>query len=308
MSYLLEHPLAGATYFLLALAAITLVARQRHLSIGCACFSLVAAFASGVVSIEGVIALAVFLCLCLWHFSLRRGGTILAFPGATVLSGLLVVAAALVIAAHTIIPGFHNVKIIDKMVMSEGGIPFSMYFNFDKVASAWILAVCGGFFPTAASVRGTAKEQAGAGRSLTIGAACLAGCIIVMIPVSMALGYIAFDPKIMPFFWIWALNNLVFVAFSEEILFRGMIQESLSAGFTRLGWSWAPYAALVISALLFGLPHVYGGWTYVWLATIAGLFYGTAFMKTRRVEASIAVHFLLNFVHALFFTYPALFK
>ncbi|GGA92668.1 hypothetical protein GCM10011491_20900 [Brucella endophytica] len=255
-----------------------------------------------------MLALVVFLFLCLWHFSLRRGGTTLAFPGATVLSGLLVVAAAVAFAAHTIIPGFHNVKIIDKMVMSEGGIPFSMYFNFDKVASAWILAVCGGFFPAAASVRGTPNEQAGAGRTLAIGAACLAGCIIVMIPVSVALGYIAFDPKLMPFLWIWALNNLVFVAFSEEILFRGMIQGSLTAGFTRLGWPRAAYAALVISAFLFGLPHVYGGWTYVWLATLAGLFYGTAFMKTRRVEASIAVHFLLNFVHALLFTYPALFK
>ncbi|WHS31173.1 hypothetical protein QLQ09_15215 [Brucella sp. NM4] len=38
-----------------------------------------------------------------------------------------------------------------------------------------------------------------------------------------------FDPKIMPYLGIWAVNNLVFVAFAEEVLVRGMIQGRMLA-------------------------------------------------------------------------------
>ncbi len=303
MSFVSTHPLSGAAYLLLAISAAALVARKQNFSTWFACLSLVAALFGGIVSIEAVFALAAFLVLCLWHFSLRRGDVAFTFPGATMLSGLLVVAAAVTFAGH-FMPGFHNAKIIDHMVMSPGGVPFTMYLDFDKVAAAWILARCGGFFPVAADSQKSANEQADARRSLVIGALCLGSCLAVIIPVSLAIGYIAFDPKIMPFFWIWAANNLIFVAFSEETLFRGMVQGSLTAGFTRLGWP--AYAALLVSAGLFGLAHIAGGWAYVALAALAGLFYGAAFLKTNRLETSIAVHFLLNFIHAVFFTYPAL--
>jgi membrane protease YdiL (CAAX protease family) len=44
----------------------------------------------------------------------------------------------------------------------------------------------------------------------------------------------------------------------------------------------------------------------VLLATIAGLFYGAAYLRTRRIEGAILTHFALNAAHFLAFTYPAL--
>ena len=52
--------------------------------------------------------------------------------------------------------------------------------------------------------------------------------------------------------------------------------------------------------------HYQGGLSYVALATVAGIFYGMAYYKSGRLISAIAVHFLLNLTHALFFTYPAL--
>jgi len=52
----------------------------------------------------------------------------------------------------------------------------------------------------------------------------LSGCLITVIPLALAIGYMKFDPKIMPYLGIWAVNNLVFVAFAGEVLFRGMIR------------------------------------------------------------------------------------
>lgn len=57
----------------------------------------------------------------------------------------------------------------------------------------------------------------------------LSGCLITVIPLALAIGYMKFDPKIMPYLGIWAVNNLVFVAFAEEVLVRGMIQGRMLA-------------------------------------------------------------------------------
>jgi membrane protease YdiL (CAAX protease family) len=38
----------------------------------------------------------------------------------------------------------------------------------------------------------------------------------------------------------------------------------------------------------------------------AGLGYGWVFMRTQRIEAAMAVHFGVNAVHFLLFTYPRL--
>ena len=64
--------------------------------------------------------------------------------------------------------------------------------------------------------------------------------------------------------------------------------------------------AWLIGALLFGVAHIAGGLHYVILATVAGLGYGWVYHKTQRVEACILLHVLLNTVHILFFTYPAI--
>jgi membrane protease YdiL (CAAX protease family) len=57
---------------------------------------------------------------------------------------------------------------------------------------------------------------------------------------------------------------------------------------------------------LFGLAHWGGGARYAMLASVAGLGYALVYARVRRVEASILVHFAVNAVHFVGFTYPAL--
>lgn len=304
MSILLSNPTSATAYLLLAAAVIAVFARARSISFGLAFLSLGAAFVGGILTTLGALSLAAFCSLCLWHFSLRRGAVNFNFPGASVVSGALVVLTAAAFQIH-IVPGFENLKVLDRVEVSQGATPFSMYLNFDKVFTAFILASTGQFFlPFSTGNNPSEHLLAGFARTMKVGVLILVGCILVLMPISTVSGYVAFEPKLMPLFGLWALNNLLFVVFAEEVLFRGMVLGGLSKAFSRLGWN--PFVALASSAALFGLGHFPGGLSYVGFATIAGLFYGTAYMKTGRLEAAIGVHFLLNFVHALLFTYPSL--
>src|SRR5277367_3021287 len=56
---------------------------------------------------------------------------------------------------------------------------------------------------------------------------------------------------------------------------------------------------LIASSVFFGLYHYEGGLTYIAFATIAGAFYGFAYMSTKRIESAILVHFGLNLTHFL---------
>lgn len=288
----------------LAVSTISLMCGYRNISVLAIVGSLVAAFQSNIINTIGLLTLGAFLLLSLWHFSLRDQKTAIRFPGATVISGVLVVLTAVAFFSHRV-PGFQNTIVIDHVAMSPDAIPFTMYLNFDKVAAALMLALSGGFF---SSQNGQSILYKFSTQKILWKWVFLMwmACSGLLMAAGLMAGYIAFDPKIMPYFWIWAANNLLFVAFAEETLFRGMIQGSLSKAFSRFGWS--PYTALVASAVLFGLSHIYGGWTYVVLATIAGLFYGMAYLRTGLLIAPILVHFLLNLTHALLFTYPALYR
>jgi hypothetical protein len=96
--------------------------------------------------------------------------------------------------------------------------------------------------------------------------------------------------------------NLFFTCLSEEAFFRGFLQQELSriGGLPHI----AALVALVVSALLFGLVHFAGGWTYVVAGIVAGLGSGWAYHRTQRIESAMAVHFGVNAVHFLLFTYP----
>ena len=98
------------------------------------------------------------------------------------------------------------------------------------------------------------------------------------------------------------ISNLFFTCIAEEGLFRGFFQEYLSS----FKYKYAEYVAILIPAVFFGAIHFPGGIKYVILATVAGSLYGWIYKVTRRIEASMLAHFMLNLTHILFFTYPAL--
>ncbi len=90
-----------------------------------------------------------------------------------------------------------------------------------------------------------------------------------------------------------------FIALPEELYFRAWVQNLLERCLGRR-------AALMIASVLFGLSHfnkrsAHFNWRYVLLATIAGIFYGRAWRKNRRVPASSITHASVDWIWSWWF-------
>jgi len=127
-------------------------------------------------------------------------------------------------------------------------------------------------------------------------------CLSLM-GIALFVGYVRFDPKLPPIAPYWLLGNLFLTCVGEEAFFRGVLLEQFERAFSF--YSGKKALALIASSFLFGLKHFKGGPLYVLLAGVAGLFYGAAYLRNRRIEASIGVHFILNSLHFFLFSYPA---
>lgn len=192
------------------------------------------------------------------------------------------------------IPGFNNYKLIPEMVISKNAIPFTMYLNFDKaLVGIFILSFYTEFAP---GFKEWLKIFKGV---MLIGIPT----IILTVSLAAAMGYIAFEPKIVSFLPIWMAVNLLFVCVAEEAFFRRLIQGNLAG---KMNFKGGALVAILVASIIFGLGHFAGGIKYMLAATVAGIGYGYAYHKTQRIESAILAHFALNLVHICFFTYPAL--
>jgi membrane protease YdiL (CAAX protease family) len=209
-------------------------------------------------------------------------------------AGVFVILLSAGMLAH-IVPGFSNPKIISGIKLSADAIPYTKYLNFDKtIAGLFILAFGHDL------IRGREEWLRIFTRTIPI--------ILLTIPVvmvmSLAMGYVRFDMKFPSIFFIWAWTNLFFTCMAEEAFFRGFLQKYLIAGLS--GYPYGRMIGVAVVSSLFGLAHYAGGIRYIILATVAGFGYGWAYERTGNIEAGILTHFLLNTLHFLFFTYPAL--
>ncbi len=275
----------SSTFYLLAgVIASSLLIKSRDiilLLIGLLSFF---AWYDAVVNLWGVLFLALFFSITYLHYNYKKVRWVsLAFMLGLTLAMML----------HKL-PGFNNHLALDQVQISALSKPYTMYFNFDKCIAALILFALSGLVKSEKVPNKTALLQ-----TLNI----LLCCIVVIILPSLLIGYVKFDIKIPSILGIWIFNNFLFVCFAEEVLFRGIIQKKLQQDL-KLN----PYLAITITSVLFGLAHFKGGITYVILATICGMFYGYAYFKTNRILCSMLVHFGLNLVHFIFFTYPMLVK
>jgi CAAX protease family protein len=120
------------------------------------------------------------------------------------------------------------------------------------------------------------------------------------IGLGTALKFIHFHPRVPSAMSAGTAVVVTFllVAVPEEIFFRGVLQSLLE---TRLGRT----TALLAASILFGLAHFNKGaifnWRYVWLAAIAGIFYGRAWRADRQLLASIVTHTAVDVVWSLWF-------
>lgn len=118
----------------------------------------------------------------------------------------------------------------------------------------------------------------------------------VLIPVGRATGFLSAGhwPRRWSSLGLEYLVILAATALPEEILFRGLIQNSLMQ---RLG---ARTPALLLAALIFGCAHLDNGpgpgpnWRYMIVATIAGLIYGKVFEKSSSIFASACMRWSIR--------------
>lgn len=135
-----------------------------------------------------------------------------------------------------------------------------------------------------------------------LGSFLIFGCIAI--PLGISMRFIAFAPQWSHWSSFLGLSVaiLVFTAWPEEFLFRGLLQNLLahSSKSELAGW-WT-------SSVLFGLSHItnnggFPNWRYVTLATIAGLAYGYSWRRTNSILASALVHAAVDVTwHFLFRT------
>ncbi len=282
----------ATTYGLLAASLIALwlpaIAINQRLSVppwamlfAAACIS---GMITGLVAPHAVAVLVAFAALC--HVARSRP------PGA--LKVVLMIAAGaitLLLSLHRF-PGFVNPPLVVDMQLSALSPAFTHRLNFDTSAAGLILFA---FFCVPARSR---KEWADVARQAPV----ILGTAVVVLLLGVATGFVGVDLKFSHYTLVFFACNLLFTCITEEAFFRGFMQENLSLAMQR--WRAGPYIALLIASVLFGVAHARGGPALIVLASIAGLGYGFAYLRSKRIEAAILAHITLNTLHFIAFTYP----
>jgi len=281
--------------FALLLAAVLGLWIHRWFWIAALVASVAAGYATGAVQGLAGVWLALFAGVALLYRWTRARGSTPLTKLVQVALGLVLFVFALALAL-VLLPGFPRTTLTEASVLSPGAPPYGIGLGFPKVvAGILILGIVtdlrvGSWSELSAVLRRTAP--------------IFLGTLAAVIACAWLLGYVKLDPKWTTLFLIWVPVNLFFTCLSEEAFFRGFIQHELA----RIGRrpEAAAAVAIAIAALLFGLAHFAGGWKYVLAGVVAGVGYGIAYQRTQRIESAMAVHFGVNAVHFLLFTYPGL--
>jgi membrane protease YdiL (CAAX protease family) len=187
------------------------------------------------------------------------------------------------------LPGFNNFHLIINYKITVDAVPYNLFVNFDKPIIGIVLY---GFLLHKPS---TISEI---GRDLFKCKHIIICAIVTILSSAYWLGFVKFELKYPHFFKIWlALNTITVI--TEEVFFRGWF-------FNLLYQRFSMYSSIIISSLVFGIFHYRGGVPYILLATIASIFYSYIYVRTNKIENSIILHLMINVIHILFLTYPAL--
>jgi hypothetical protein len=284
--------LTSATYGALLLVVIGLWFGRR-VWISALVVAVALGYSSGVLYGLAIVWIAALAGCCYGYDRARNQPTSGARRALMSLAAFGIIVLGVLLGMHAL-PGFHNWLVLDKVVLSSGAEPYTLYLNFDKtLVGVFILGFCNPRRLTRAEDwLQSLRKAAPVALILLLGVALSA----------LALRYLTWQPKWTPLFWIWAANNLFFTCLSEEAFFRGFIQHELGSALRDVHYGSA--LAIAASAVLFGLAHFAGGMSYVLLAAVAGLGYALVYHRTRSIEMSMLTHFTLNAMHFLLFTYP----
>ncbi len=248
---------------------------------------LIYCFITGFLSIVALSVVLLFVACCL-IFQLSTS-TIY-----RVISGVFTVIIFLALGFHAI-SGFENQLYINQQIVKGNSSTYTAYINFDKSIAGLVFFLI--LIPQAKLPKLKQISYAFAVTLVTTTSVLLAGKLTGLIDFNNTF---FFDEQFLIFFIAMQLFS---TCLAEETFFRGFIQQRLYSLFkpNSLLQSTIP---LIVASLLFGLVHFAGGIGYVIAATFAGIGYGMVYQITKRIEAAIIAHTVLNVVHLIFFTYP----
>jgi membrane protease YdiL (CAAX protease family) len=269
--------------FLIITIAISLFYKNRSVLYGLTFVTIIIAYLQNVLGFYSLISIVVFSSIAYFFYHYKHHTSFTKY-----ISLLLLIFGCFAFILH-VVPGINNFKIFANVKLSENSCPYNMWLNFDKAIIALIIYIVGDFY----IVRNKIKIS-----ELKITALSLISCSALLIVLVLFLEHVQFELKFPKETFIWILNNFFIVAFAEEVIFRGVIQRQLTTIIP-------PKLVIIISSIIFGIMHYTGGVDLIFLASIAGLFYGYTYLKTNRIIFPMIVHFGVNFTHYLLFTYPA---
>lgn len=291
MAILLQCPLATLAFFSLLMSLASLwICRSAALWGSFLFLALALGYLGDLITL---IALLPIGALMLLHYLIRESVRGWLKGGCILLASLISMGLFL----H-ILPGFHNIQILNGYSFSPQSTPISLWLNFDKPFIAFFILAWQ--IPLLCS---RIEVKAILWKSLILSLLGILGILLL----GLHWNVIAWDPKLPLIAPLWLVIQLFFVAIPEEAFFRGFLQKQL--------YDWIgnhrflnALGSITVTSLIFTLFHILyiGNVHYLLLIFAAGLLYGTLFQWTKAIESSIVCHFLLNTVHFFFFTYPLL--
>lgn len=129
--------------------------------------------------------------------------------------------------------------------------------------------------------------------------------VVPLCVLALVLHAVKFAPRTGPWWRVAGLaagyffGMLWVTSFSEELLFRGVVERALLD-------TWrSKWIAILVSSLLYGAVHLWLGhfpnWNWVLIATVLGLFLGSAYARSGSIRAPMVTHALVVVTWRMFF-------
>jgi membrane protease YdiL (CAAX protease family) len=173
--------------------------------------------------------------------------------------------------------------------------------NLDFMSRLFVIAVASWCWVFIRPVTNLGYSFSVSWRTLRAAAVNFGGFALCAIPAAYALRFAGWSPhwRGLPAFTTSFVEIFVFIAWLEELFFRGVLQTLLSNSLH------SPVRGQSAASLAFGLSHILlapaPNWRYVALASVAGWFYGSAFRQAGNLVGSSLTHALVDAVWRTWF-------